>query len=303
MESNRPKNGDFGDWLDGDAGDLDDALEGIDLDSFGEDFEDASSLPEESIPILDSDVPLFSETTNIVWSVDDTRMNTVQSFAELASKRMGSVLFPDLAPKWENPSLGDGVDDNPLANEVYSVDTLLEQMDSEEESLDDFEDLLEESLDDFEDLPEEDFDSEPVSSVTTSSIVDSVSSIPVPELIPLGSVVQEDDTDLSLEVLEQVETAPAHDQIDYPCMVIDGLTTVEEAQFLHRLKPNSEMVLPLYCSIDGTIKRIGTSELTIKYLQILNYLGDYGVSIMKSAGAVSPLDLKDVNTYLGLITL
>ena len=215
---------------------------------------------------------------------------------------MGSVLCPDLAPQWENPSSGDGVDDNPLANEVYSVDALLEQMDSAEEPLEDFEDLPEESLEDFEDLPEEDS----VSSVaSTSPIADSisVSVTPIPDPVPLGSAVQEDDTDLALEVLEQVESVPVHDQIDYPCMVIDGLTTVEEAQFLHKLKPNSEMVLPLYCSIDETIKRIGTSELTIKYLQILNYLGDYGVSIMKSAGVVSTLDLKDVNTYLGLITL
>ncbi len=277
MESNRPKNGDFGDWLDGDVDDLDDALEGIDLDSFGEDFEDASSL------------------------ADGVGTNKDQSFAELANKRMGNVLFPDLVPKWENPPLDDGVDDNPLANEVYRVDALLEQMDLEEEPLEDFEDLSEESFEDFEDLPEEDFDSNPV--VSTPLIADSVSSVSVSETIPLGSAIQEDDTDLSLEVLEQVDTTLAHDQIDYPCMVIDGLTTVEEVQFLHRLKPNSEMVLPLYCSIDGTIKRIGTSELTIKYLQILNYLGDYGVSIRKSAGAVSPLDLKDVNTYLRLITL
>lgn len=292
MGSDHAKNGDFGDWLDGDTDDFNDALEGVDLDSFSEDFEDASLVSEENNPFLSSNASIFSEATNPVRSANDAKINTNRSFSELASKRMGSVLFPDLIPQWENPSLGDGVDDNPLANEVYRVDALLEQMDSEE-SLDDFEDLSEESFDDFEDLPEEDFDSEPA-----SHIVDSI-----PDSIPLGSAIQEDDTDLALEVLEQVESVPVHDQIEYPCMVIDGLTTVEEAQFLHRLKPNSEMVLPLYCSIDGTIKRIGTSELTIKYLQILNYLGDYGVSIMKSTGVMSPLDLKDVNTYLGLVTL
>lgn len=305
MGSDHTKNGDFGDWLDGDTNDFNDALEGVDLDSFGEDFEDASLVSEENNPFLSSNVSIFSEATNPVRSADDAKINKDRSFSELASKRMGSVLFPDLIPQWENPSLGDGVDDNPLANEVYRVDALLEQMDLEE-SLDDFVDLPEEDFDDFEDLPEEDFepvspivDSKPVSSVEPAfPIVDSIS-----DFTPLGSAIQEDDTDLSLEVLEQVESVPVHDQIEYPCMVIDGLTTVEEAQFLHRLKPNSEMVLPLYCSIDGTIKRIGTSELTIKYLQILNYLGDYGVSIMKSKGVMSSLDLKDVNTYLGLVTL
>lgn len=255
MESNYSLNTDFGDWLDGTDGELDEGLEGIDLDDLDED----------------------------------------SSFADLASKRMTRELFPELAPKLETLSSEDGIDDNPLANEVYSIDALLDQ----EETLDDaedFEDLLEDLL---EDLPEEDSPVEivPLVSITHSPVIS-------PTFVPLGvAPVQEVNDDLALEVLEEVESTTTADVIEYPCMVIDGLTTVEEAQFLNRMKPSSEMVLPLYCSIDGTIKRIGTSELTIKYLQILNYLGDYCVSIRKAESVASSLDLKDVNTYLRLITL
>lgn len=83
------------------------------------------------------------------------------------------------------------------------------------------------------------------------------------------------------------------EQLPYPVLIIDGLTSEEE--FLHfRDRPYEEDVaVPLYCFIEGEISRVGMLDFTMDSLLAIRTIGDYKLVLMKNRETEVEVQLDD----------
>jgi hypothetical protein len=114
---------------------------------------------------------------------------------------------------------------------------------------------------------------------------------------------EDGDDELDLDVLESPVPEVYSEPLVYPCMILKGVDTIAEVLFLRKIIEESDVSLPLYCLVDGSYQKIGLSELTVQYLQILKYVGNYVVEIHKNESSVVELDLNSPDTYYNFMTL
>ena len=93
------------------------------------------------------------------------------------------------------------------------------------------------------------------------------------------------------------------EQLEYPCAVIEGVTTEEEFAFLRNHKNDLSVSIPLFCSVDGLMCRVGLLELSLDRFLTLRSISDYKISIYRSENDCVPIDLNDPENLINFIKL
>lgn len=94
------------------------------------------------------------------------------------------------------------------------------------------------------------------------------------------------------------------DKIQYPCVFIDGIDTLEEVDFFSNLKTNDRgNILPLYIIIDGVTKRVCDFDLSFANLLLLSRMSNYKLKLFRDETNGREIDLSDPEELLLFITL
>lgn len=87
-----------------------------------------------------------------------------------------------------------------------------------------------------------------------------------------SSDVNLEEVDLELEE-DDVEEVNIYEDLTYPCLVIRGITLVQELDFFGNLHVDEKRSLPLYVEFEGSAELLGKLELTIDNMLLLNTIG------------------------------
>lgn len=86
--------------------------------------------------------------------------------------------------------------------------------------------------------------------------------------------------------------ATSLDRAVYPSLLIDGISTEEEFLFFKDVvKIGEGTTVPLYCTIEGVLVRVGEIELSLRVLLNLKFIGGYTVYLLKSVDSRALIDL------------
>lgn len=118
--------------------------------------------------------------------------------------------------------------------------------------------------------------------------------------VELGLV--EEEIDLTQPTVNEVIQ---QQELKYPCLILQGVTTLQELEFLKNCKNNGETSLPLYISAFDQIKELGVMELTLDSMIRLNKLGgtDYKLYLCKKGNELKQIDFRDKTVLENLIRL
>lgn len=107
--------------------------------------------------------------------------------------------------------------------------------------------------------------------------------------------------------LNEVDDLIEHTQIsEYPCLVIDGITTENEYIFFNQRtvkEEDKELCLPLYFNCEDSMVKITDLPMTLDSLLMLRNIGDYTLSLHRGDDDIVPIDLNDSNTLIKFIKL
>lgn len=95
----------------------------------------------------------------------------------------------------------------------------------------------------------------------------------------------------------------AMENVQYPCIFIDGITTEEEVQFFRSKERDVNTSLPMYCMIEGIPLSLGRLELSLDSLLELRSLFDYKITLYRSINDKVPIDLNDAQQLIKFIKL
>lgn len=108
---------------------------------------------------------------------------------------------------------------------------------------------------------------------------------------------------LNLEVCSDDSATDILAGVEYPCLMIDGITSEEEIFFFRDRSVSSDASLPLYCVIENVPLKIGTCELELKALLSLKGIFDYKLTLCKDAEHRIELDLNNPTVLMKFIRL
>lgn len=118
------------------------------------------------------------------------------------------------------------------------------------------------------------------------------------------SITEEDDFEVS-SIAEDVEDNTVQsDVIEYPCLILDGITTLPEMKFLVERKNVTDTILTLYVRFEDVVKRITTLDFSMEVLQLLRSISKgYRLHFLRSPSEEMELDLSDATTYIKLLKI
>ena len=91
--------------------------------------------------------------------------------------------------------------------------------------------------------------------------------------------------------------------LNYPHILIEGVTTEEEVLYFHKKFAEEGKSLPLYLKFDGIHQCIGSFNLTLDNLLVVRSIDKYGLSLVISEEQQLPIDLDDIGSLIKFITL
>lgn len=93
--------------------------------------------------------------------------------------------------------------------------------------------------------------------------------------------VQEDPDDVCLE---SVEDSDFYAEIQYPCLILNGASTVEEIDFLKTFstEPTHSKAIYLYCEAKQGVCEVGYVKLNLNFLLTLSRMPGYTLSVLGS---------------------
>lgn len=106
------------------------------------------------------------------------------------------------------------------------------------------------------------------------------------------------ESDEGIEALEEIdlqeeEREQCQNRIEYPCIRIEGLNTVEEFEFFREKGKLAKCGLPLYSEVDGILTRVGEFEISVDSLLSVKNIADYGLILMTSPEEEKRIELND----------
>lgn len=108
------------------------------------------------------------------------------------------------------------------------------------------------------------------------------------------SISDEDDEGVSLETIDfrKEINEKAWEGVEYPSLLIDGLTTEEELSFFRGRNSESKNSLPLYCVVEGTPVKVCQLEISLQTFLNFKIIGGYTIQLCRdsSNSTVIPLD-------------
>lgn len=110
--------------------------------------------------------------------------------------------------------------------------------------------------------------------------------------------------DVALDVIELKEPGSQKTVMEYPSVLIEGITSVEEFKFFHeRSFSEAGQILPLYCCIEGTPIKVGNLELSMESLLSIRMISCYSLYIQFSETKNVEIDLNDPLALVKFIKL
>ncbi|WP_304427867.1 hypothetical protein [uncultured Clostridium sp.] len=93
--------------------------------------------------------------------------------------------------------------------------------------------------------------------------------------------------------------------LEYPCVILEGVTSVEELNYLKKaFKEEDDTKLPFYIKAFGTHKKIGKINISLDEVLGLDYISkDYKISIWNSPDESVNLDTKNEEDLIKLIRI
>lgn len=105
------------------------------------------------------------------------------------------------------------------------------------------------------------------------------------------------------EYVDDSLTKMLQDKMEYPCVVISGVTSNEEVEYFRNRLCTSDACVTAYCFVDDTPVKIGQLELTLSGLLTLRSIFDYGVELRVSPERTRVIDLNDPSMLVKFIRL
>lgn len=105
-----------------------------------------------------------------------------------------------------------------------------------------------------------------------------------------------------VSVLEEVNELVS-DEIEYPAILIEGVNSKEELNYFVNRGNDPKRSLPLYLKFDSYVKRIGQLELSLNTLLTLRVFKSYKITLFRSAGDSTGIDVEDDQTLIKFISI
>lgn len=102
---------------------------------------------------------------------------------------------------------------------------------------------------------------------------------------------------------EEVSDAFRSDKLCFPCIILEGIKTAEELQFLANHAFDVNCALPMFIKHCGVTKRAGSIDMTLVAMQGLGAIAAYKVTLCKTPTDQVTLDLADPGTLIKFIRI
>ena len=100
------------------------------------------------------------------------------------------------------------------------------------------------------------------------------------------------------------EDSNPSDELEFPCLVLEGVSTFMELKYLVERQNKTDAVLSLYVKFEDVVKKITTLDFSLDVLQLLRSISkDYKLWFHKTPFEKIELDLNDASTYIKLIKI
>ena len=112
--------------------------------------------------------------------------------------------------------------------------------------------------------------------------------------------------EVELEFEEDSQNITPSDELKYPCIIIKGLSILEELNFFGAYNSkDSKSSLPLYVELEGVVKELGVFDLNVDFMLRLKLIGgdSYKIFLCTSENNRKELDYQDGKTLEKLIRL
>lgn len=113
-----------------------------------------------------------------------------------------------------------------------------------------------------------------------------------------------EELELSTIEIDENDADIKSDKLKYPCLILNGVTTVEELNYFINKPAITPYCLPLFLEFSGIYKEINTFDLTLDNLMTLhNISSNYRLDLVKDLDEKRTLELDNPSTYVTLIKL
>ena len=109
---------------------------------------------------------------------------------------------------------------------------------------------------------------------------------------------------VELEEVNDLLVCDDTNALEYPCIIISGITTENEYLFFSQRKvPEECACLKMYFECEGEMVELGLFPLTLDFLLSLRSIGDYGIQLCYDETRSKFIDLNDATTLTKFIKL
>lgn len=118
-----------------------------------------------------------------------------------------------------------------------------------------------------------------------------------------------DDNDIFTEDIEIDDIIEVESEVvdyTYPCVLLSGITTQWELEYLSKYTCKEGASLPLYVKFEGMIGQVGYMELTSEYLITLGFISGktpYTLKVLMNPNEEKEIDYTDEDTLMKFIKL
>lgn len=109
---------------------------------------------------------------------------------------------------------------------------------------------------------------------------------------------------IELEAVDDLLSFDSSGEMEYPCIVISGITTENEYLFFsQRTVTEEDACLKMYFECEGEMVELGQFPLTLNFLLSLRSIGNYEIQLHSNASKYKIIDLNDADTLMKFIKL
>ncbi len=115
-------------------------------------------------------------------------------------------------------------------------------------------------------------------------------------------IVNEQEISLDTIVLKEDMLSETEKDIVYPYILIEGIETQEEFNFLNGLPCRAD-VLPAFTVVEGSLVPLMQFDFSLQVFLDLHFLGKYRISLQKSKDISVPIDIENPEQLITFIKL
>ena len=93
------------------------------------------------------------------------------------------------------------------------------------------------------------------------------------------------------------------ENIEYPCVFIEGLTNTYEIEYFSKRLCDESLSFPLYCTVEGVPFKIGNFEMSLNNLLAVKRIFGYKINLHKNKDSIVNINLDDAATLIKFIKI